>query len=434
MQRLWQKTPLVRSIALSEQTGCDVYLKIELFQTSGSFKGRGVVHFVNQAVKHYLQCNGLTPLDTKALARTLAKEDIETWSIPISISDIPEEKLPHLVIASSGSAGLAVANVSSILGVPCTIFVPDEQANMIHMFTRYGPNVEVRVGGANYSVASQAAQTFVKELGGRGIYVPGFDDPLVWQGNATLCLELAEQLSGVKPDAIFCSVGGGGLIAGTMLGCEMVPGWSDVPIVGVETIGTACFLHSMQSNRQACASAALALPEGATMTRVEVPDPLFGLTTNTRVQAPVERVSLVRLGAIRSLASSLGASSPSPSAVSMALRRKGPVHCVAISDERAMSAALRFTDDHQTMTELACSATLVPAYTPHLLEHILDGLHTPNQEKRKVLVFVLCGGCKGSLEAMRLFQERLSDWQGDDIIMDGNRLTPCILDEPRTNA
>ena len=58
------------------------------------------------------------------------------------------------------------------------------------------------------------------------------DDPLVWQGNSTLCIEISEQLpQGLKPDAIFCSVGGGGLIAGTMLGCENVQGWNDGTLI-----------------------------------------------------------------------------------------------------------------------------------------------------------------------------------------------------------
>lgn len=53
------------------------------------------------------------------------------------------------------------------------------------------------------------------------------DDPLVWQGNATLIHEIEEDLPrGLKPDAIVCAVGGGGLIGGIALGAEDV-GWED---------------------------------------------------------------------------------------------------------------------------------------------------------------------------------------------------------------
>ena len=65
------------------------------------------------------------------------------------------------------------------------------------------------------------------------------------------------------------------------------------------------------------------------------------------------------------------------------------------------------------------SPTLVPAHTPKLLDHILslqprevNGSSTAGQQ-RKVRVFVVCGGSKGSLSAMRMFEERLSHWEED---------------------
>lgn len=428
-ERLWQRTPLIRSSALSDKTGCEVYLKIETFQTSGSFKGRGVSHFANQAVKAYLRANGLISLDTKALAVEAAKEPVDDWSIPTLISNIPEDQRPHLVIASGGNAGLAAASAAGILGVPCTIFMPDEQANIVHMFTRHGKNIEARVGGVNYNAASFSARIFADTLGERGIFIPPFDDPLVWQGNSSLLTEIHEQLpQNIKPDAIFCSIGGGGLIAGTMLGCEAVGGWQDVPVVGIETSGSACFYHSMQSNRQSAEIAASLLPEGATTSLVEASDLYLRPISDTQVKA--EPISIVHLAAITSRATSLGASTPSIGAVAIALKRKGSVHCVTISDERAMSASLQFAGDHSVVTELACSATLVPAYTPHLLDHILGPqasiCNGVVAQRKKVLVFVVCGGSKGSLDAMRMFDEKLRDWEEDDIWVDGTRLDPSV--------
>lgn len=56
------------------------------------------------------------------------------------------------------------------------------------------------------------------------IFVPAYDDPIIWEGHSSM---IARQLPNkVKPDAIFCSVGGGGLCAGVMLGCRSV-GWDD---------------------------------------------------------------------------------------------------------------------------------------------------------------------------------------------------------------
>ena len=140
----------------------------QTFQTSGSFKGRGVSHFANQAVRAYLRNNGLGVLDTDSLAVEAAKEDANNWSISTSTSHIPKEKLPHLVIASAGNAGLSAASAAHILGVPCTVFVPDEQAAIAHIFNKYGPDVEVRVGGKDFAAASKAAQQFVEQLGDKG--------------------------------------------------------------------------------------------------------------------------------------------------------------------------------------------------------------------------------------------------------------------------
>lgn len=57
--------------------------------------------------------------------------------------------------------------------------------------------------------------------------IPAYDDPILWEGHASLVHEIKQQLpEGVKPDAIFCSVGGAGLIGGIMDGCKAV-GWDD---------------------------------------------------------------------------------------------------------------------------------------------------------------------------------------------------------------
>jgi L-serine/L-threonine ammonia-lyase len=57
------------------------------------------------------------------------------------------------------------------------------------------------------------------------ILVPAYDHPTVWEGHATMVKEIASQL-GRKPDAILCSVGGGGLLGGVIVGCE-AEGWDD---------------------------------------------------------------------------------------------------------------------------------------------------------------------------------------------------------------
>lgn len=149
----------------------------------------------------------------------------------------------------------------------------------------------------------------------------------------------------VKPDAIFCSVGGAGLLAGVMVGCATI-GWDDgkyttgmtflsslltsrcaVSIVALETIGADCFYHSVHANRQPLLS--------------DVKSPPFP-TGATKFYDETNGVHLTQLPAITSVASSLGALSPSPGAVKMAVQRKDNLLCVLVPDILSMQTALMF--------------------------------------------------------------------------------------------
>ena len=55
--------------------------------------------------------------------------------------------------------------------------------------------------------------------------VSSFNDPILWEGHASMISEIHHQLH-QKPDAIFCSVGGAGLLGGIIIGCKNV-GWDD---------------------------------------------------------------------------------------------------------------------------------------------------------------------------------------------------------------
>jgi len=214
--------------------------------------------------------------------------------------------------------------------------------------------------------------------------------------------ELQEQLP-TKPDAIFCSVGGGGLLGGIIVGCKEV-GWDDVPIIALETNGSNCFYHSMSVNRDRPNSEDH-LPDGVDITH----DPEHG-------------VMLAHLSHLTSRASgSLGASSPAPAVVKMALDRAGGIRCMSVPDELSMQAIERFADEHKFLVELACSTTLTPAYKPALFSRLV-----PSTTKGKIAVFVICGGFKISLEEMaeyhRLVETDLKQGSGHwEVMCDGER-------------
>lgn len=178
--------------------------------------------------------------------------------------------------------------------------------------------------------------------------VPAYDHPTLWDGHASMITETVHQLPrGVKPDAVFCSVGGGGLSGGVMAGCKTV-GWDDgqwftelsgdptanielnmirciVPLITMETSGSNCFYQSLALNKGPFKGGPLSPPSNVEV----VHDPLTG-------------VIVARLLKISSLASSLGASIPSPAVVKMALERTGGVKSVHATDVMAMQSCLSF--------------------------------------------------------------------------------------------
>ena len=55
--------------------------------------------------------------------------------------------------------------------------------------------------------------------------IPAYDDEIVWKGHSSMIHEIKEQIPS-QPDAIFCCVGGGGLLGGIIRGCRDV-GWDN---------------------------------------------------------------------------------------------------------------------------------------------------------------------------------------------------------------
>jgi len=142
-------------------------------------------------------------------------------------------------------------------------------------------------------------------------FIHPFDDPLLWRGHASMIDEIAA--TGVKPEAVVLSVGGGGLLCGAIEGLHRNH-WTDVPIVAVETKGAESFALSVREGR------------------------------------------LVELAAITSIATSLGARQVCSQAYQWS--KTHPIKNVVVSDRSAIAACKRFIEDHQTVVEPACGASL----------------------------------------------------------------------------
>jgi L-serine/L-threonine ammonia-lyase len=246
-----------------------VWLKMDALQPSASFKMRGVGHLVQRRV---------------------------------------DEGARAVVCASGGNAGLAATLAARACGVPVTIVVPTTTpAEVRDAIAARGADVVVH--GGVWDEAHAHAVGLAQAQG--AVYVHPFDDPLLWQGHASLIDEVVR--AGVRFDAVVASVGGGGLLAGIVEGLQR-HGLHRVPVVAVETEGAASF------------AAALAAGEPVT------------------------------LPAITSIATSLGARRVAPRL--LALSREHPIHSVVVSDAQAVAACSRFADAMRVLVEPACGASL----------------------------------------------------------------------------
>lgn len=164
-------TPCIRSYFLSEIFEANIYLKLENFQCTGSFKERG------------------------ALACLL------------SLSD--EQRAAGVVTASAGNHAQAVAYHATRLGIKSTVFMPISTPSLkISRTERFG--AEVLLVGRDYDEAFEQASEYAQTKG--AFYLHAYDNEQVIAGQASVGLEIIEALPHL--DACIVAIGGGGLAAG----------------------------------------------------------------------------------------------------------------------------------------------------------------------------------------------------------------------------
>ena len=285
------ETPLVASRAFSLRTGKDVRLKLEALQPSGSFKTRGIGH----ACEVY-QARGAQ----------------------------------RFVSSSGGNAGYAVAYAGRQLGTPVTVVVPTTTtARAKQLIASEG--AEVIVHGDSWMEANAHALGL---MGPADAFLHPFDDPLLWEGHASMVDELARQ--GERPDVVICSVGGGGLLCGVVQGLQR-NGWGDVPVLAAETAGADSYAQAVAAG------------------------------------APV------LLPAITSIATSLGARQVCDQA--LALRQTHRVESVVVTDAQAVAGCEDLLLEHRLLVEPACGASVAALFSGAAC-----------LEQARSVVVIVCGG------------------------------------------
>ena len=201
---LVQRTPLVRSNALSAAAGGDVYLKLENAQTTGSFKLRGALNVLA--------------------------------TLP------PDVRTRGVVASSAGNHGLGVAYAAKHFGVPATIFVPSTAPQVKRDgITALGATLDM--AQPHYDAAMDAAKAFAAARGATYIN-PCLGDMLL-AGQGTVALEILGELPDLA--TLVLNVGGGGLLGGCgAIVRATAPG---VRIVGAQSVNTAAMSRSLAAGR-----------------------------------------------------------------------------------------------------------------------------------------------------------------------------------------
>lgn len=176
MHRVFDPTPLQRNDHLSNRFGADVWLKREDLTPVRSYKIRGAFN---------------------AMRKVRAEHPEQT----------------QFICASAGNHAQGVAFACRHFGVQGTIFMPVTTPQQKIMKTRTfgGDNIEIRLVGDYFDDTLAASQMFCDEVGGH--FLAPFDDPDVIEGQASVVVEILDQL-GRAPDVLILPVGGGGLSAG----------------------------------------------------------------------------------------------------------------------------------------------------------------------------------------------------------------------------
>ncbi len=198
-------TPLQHSAWLSDVAGHPVYLKLECWQRTGSFKLRGAY-------------NAVAALTTEARQR-------------------------GLLTASAGNHGQAVALAARLLGARAVVVVPGSAPETKKRRIRaYG--AELREVDGTYDDAAVVAARLARDSGARNIH--GFADAAVVAGQGTVGLEILEALPAVRD--VLAPVGGGGLIAGLGIIFRALAG-QETRILGVQSERTRAMHAAFDAGR-----------------------------------------------------------------------------------------------------------------------------------------------------------------------------------------
>ena len=183
------KTPVLTSSTLDSKVHASVFLKCENFQRTGSFKFRGA-------------CNAVASLDDASRAR-------------------------GVVTHSSGNYAQALALAARLHETLAYVVMPNNSSEIKKQATA-GYGASITFCEPTHAARHETAEQIRTETG--ATFLHPFDDPQVFAGQGTACLELIDEVDDL--DLILAPVGGGGLLSGTLLAAQHLH--PSVQVVGCE--------------------------------------------------------------------------------------------------------------------------------------------------------------------------------------------------------
>ncbi len=183
--------------------GTEVFVKLELFQKTGSFKVRGAMNVIQS-------------LDPAELSR-------------------------GITAVSAGNHAIAAAYAASKKSTSALIFMP-KTARKLRVERAINFGARVILCDTQTEMFERAEEAKIQE--GR-TFVHPFEGPMTVQGTATVGLEFSEQVSDI--DVMILPIGGGGLCAGFSAAIRQI--WPNVEIYGVEPEGANTMAISFKSGK-----------------------------------------------------------------------------------------------------------------------------------------------------------------------------------------
>lgn len=205
LQGVVKRTPLEFNAGLSLKYNANIYLKREDLQIVRSYKLRGA----------YNKISGLTP----------------------------DQLQNGIVCASAGNHAQGVAYSCKKLNIKGVIFMPEitpkQKIKQVNMFG--GDNIEIILVGDTFDDCLKEALVYSEQKS--ATFIPPFDDEKIIEGQATVMMEVFQDLPDL--DAVIVPVGGGGLAAGVSAYLQTVK--PSVKIFGVEPLGAPSLSEALKN-------------------------------------------------------------------------------------------------------------------------------------------------------------------------------------------